>query len=436
MKRILLLLTLILAALPALAADFQKADSEIERVMKAGGIPGAAIVVVKDGAVVHEKAFGVASSETGVPVTNATLFRLGSTTKMFVALAALALVDSGRLRLDAPIGAVVPGLDPALQKVTLEQLLTHTAGLSDEAPMSGPRDESALHARVAGWKADRFLGEPGAIFSYANPGYVLIGDAIAQITGKPFGTAMESLVLDPMGMRDSTFSPLVAMTHPLALGHDAAGVIRPFAEDASNYPPGSLFTSADDLGRFFAALPAAVFDRLAQPRVAIPAQGRSYGYGLMVDDRRGVRLVLHTGARSGYGSTFMFLPSAHVAVAVLANKSGATLSSAAFEAIGEYATIGELPTVPHGAVAGYEQEIASLAGTYGNGKALPSVTLVVEGDHLALVVGGRTLPAVSIGPDRFHVEGGAQLETFVIVRDSKGAPLYLCAETWALRKWS
>jgi CubicO group peptidase (beta-lactamase class C family) len=378
----------------------------------------------------------VASSETNAAVTNTTLFRLGSTTKMFVALAALGLVDAGKLRLDAPIGAVVPGLDPALQKLTLEQLLTHTAGLADEAPMSGPRDESALHVRVTGWKDDRLLGPPGAVFSYANPGYVLVGDAIAQITGKPFSAAMESLVLGPMGMRDSTFSPLVALTHPLALGHDGTGVIRPFAEDASNYPPGSLFTNADDLGRFFAALPAAAFDRLAQPRVAIPAQDRSYGYGLMIDERRGVRLVLHTGARAGYGSTFMFLPTAHVAVAVLANKTGATLSSAAFEAIGEYATIGELPEARHDGAAPSEHEIASLAGTYTNGRALPSVTLVVEGDHLAVAAGGRTLPAVSIGPDRFHVEGGAQLETFTIVRDSKGAPLYLCAETWALRKRS
>jgi CubicO group peptidase (beta-lactamase class C family) len=413
---------------------FDTLDQRVERLMKVSGVPGAAIVIVKDGAVVHTRAFGVTSVETGVPVTPNTLFRLGSTTKMFVALATLKLVDAGKLRLDERVGEVLSDVAPAVQRVTIEQLLTHTAGLADDAPMTGPAEESALHARVKGWDASAFIADPGEIFSYANPGYVLLGDVIAHVTGEPFSAAMQTLVLKPMGLRDSTFRPFEAFTRPVALGHDSAGVIRPLAEHAGNYPPGSLFTSADDLGRFLTALPAQTLERLAKPRAAILAQGRDYGYGLITDRRRGPRLILHTGGRSGYGSTILIAPDQRVAVAVVANLTSATLSGAAFAALEPYVTVTEPKpaTAPVPMPAGLA---AALAGTYSNG-SLPAVVLAEENGVVVLRASGKSLPAVLVGADRFYVVGGGALETFVIVRDAQGAPRFLCAENWALRKRS
>ena len=413
------------------SSSFDALDARIDRNMKAGAIPGAAVVVVKDGAVVHTRAFGVTSVETAVPVTTRTLFRLGSTTKMFVALAILQLADAGKLRIEQPVGELVPDLAPAVQRVTIAQLLTHTAGLVDDAPMTGPLDESALHARVSGWGDSAFLATPGEVFSYANPGYVLLGDVIAQVTKQPFSAAMQTLVLGPMGMRDSTFRPLEAMTRPVALGHDASGVIRPFAEHAGNYPPGSLFTTIEDLGRFLTTLSPAMLERLAAPRVAIPAQGRSYGYGLIDDRRRGPRLVLHTGARTGYGSTILIAPEQRVAVAVISSRTGAVMSDAAFAGIEPFVTVTEV-TPSRTPVPIAPEAVAEIAGTYVNGPL--TVTLADEGGRLVLRLAARTLPVVPVGVDRFHVPDGAQLEQFVIVRDAQGAPKFLCAETWALRR--
>jgi CubicO group peptidase (beta-lactamase class C family) len=246
---------------------------------------------------------------------------------------------------------------------------------------------------------------------------------------------MQSLVLDPMGMRDSTFRPLVAFTHPVALGHDGKGVLRPLAEHAGNYPPGSLFTSAEDLGRFFAALTPQMLERLTAKRVLIPAQNRSYGYGLIADDRHGPSILLHPGGRSGYGSTFMFLPGQRVAIAVLANRTSATMSSAAFEAVEQFAKLEEVKTADP-EVALKPGEIAALIGTYVNGKGLPSIELAQEREKLIARFAGKSLAVTYTGSDRFHVDGGAQLETFVIVRDKNGSPRYLCAETWAFRKRS
>lgn len=432
--RIVSALLLALAAQAAASGGFSQLDTRIEQMMKASGVPGAAITVVKDGVVLHSRGFGVTSVEANTPVTSKTLFRLGSTTKMFVALAVLKLADEGKLRLDQPVGELVPGLSAPVGRVTIEQLLTHRAGLAEDAPMNGPLDESALHARVTGWDESAFFATPGEIFSYANPGYVLLGDVIAHVTKQPFSAAMQTLVLKPAGMEDSTFRPLEAFTRPVALGHDAGGVVRPFAEHAGNYPPGSLFTSAEELGRVLSTLSPATLERLAQPRAAIVAQGRDYGYGVVIDRRRGPRLILHTGGRTGYGSIIMIAPAERVAVAVLASRTGATLSGAAFAALEPYVPLADIPT-PSTPVPLSREQAGALAGTYVNGP-LTAVVMVNEAGALAVRIGGKELPVVAVGEDRFYVKGGGQLETFVIVRDAQRAPRFLCAETWALRKRS
>jgi len=174
-----------------------------------------------------------------------------------------------------------------------------------------------------------------------------------------------------------------------------------------------------------------MLERLAAPRVAIPAQGRSYGYGLIDDRRRGPRLVLHTGARTGYGSTILIAPEQRVAVAVISSRTGAVMSDAAFAGIEPFVTVTEV-TPSRTPVPIAPEAVAEIAGTYVNGPL--TVTLADEGGRLVLRLAARTLPVVPVGVDRFHVPDGAQLEQFVIVRDAQGAPKFLCAETWALRR--
>jgi len=425
----------LIAAL-VLCLDLGSVDRAIEAHLQSKNVPGAAIVVVQGEKVVYAHGYGAANAETKTPVTPETLFRLGSTTKLFVAAAALRLVDAGKLRLDQPIGEVVRDLSPPLRILTLEQLLTHTAGLRDDAPMQGPLDESALHARVRAFGEEAFFTTPGEIMSYANPGYVVAGDVIATAAGKAFSDAIDELVLRPSGMTHSTFRPLVAMTYPLAIGHDGKGVVRPFAEHAGNYPPGSLFTSADDLGRFFVTLlnrDAALLARMSTPRVRVAPQDRHYGYGLLVQEYRGTRLAVHTGARSGYGSIVMILPKERVAVAIIANRSGAILSGVAFDVIDQFVS-GPASSPPSDQVLPIaENEISQLAGTYINSEAI-RVELAEENGTMVAKFAGQTLPVTKIGPDRYRPAPGTQLESFVIVRDQTGAPRYLASAVWALRR--
>lgn len=118
--------------------DFGALERSIADEMKAQNVPGVQVAVISGDRVVWQKGFGVANAETREPVTTDTLFRLGSTTKMFVAAAAIALVEQGKLDLHKPVGEYAKGLHPQIARLTLRQLLSHTAGLKDEAPMTGP----------------------------------------------------------------------------------------------------------------------------------------------------------------------------------------------------------------------------------------------------------------------------------------------------------
>lgn len=412
-----LLLTLTLSA-----RDWTSIETALREEMTRQNIPGAAMVIVEKGRLVVVKGFGVRSVEDPVPVNEKTLFRLGSTAKVFTALAAVELAAAGRLDLHAPVGE-----HPIFGGVTMHQLLTHTAGLADEAPQDGSHDESALARNVSSYGADLALAPAGKLFSYANPGYVMAGHVVERIAAKPFAEAVSELVFRPYGMTASTYRPFEAMLHPLALPHDAAGkLIRPFPDHAGAWPPGSMFSNAEDLGRFLSRGLAA---RLVQEKVTVEATGQQYGYGVIVEDGR----VYHTGARLGYGSRFEFFPEAEVAVFFAGNRTGALFSrtAAVLRALLQKGEGGQAPA--DSAAAWKDDEARGLAGVYENRGPIRAELLLVEG-RLHVKAGARQIAVEKTVDDWYRARGAAQLERFRILRDSAGRPEYLCAEVWCMKK--
>ena len=302
--------------------------------LAATNTPGAAIGIVLDNKLVWAFGVGIANVETGEPVKPEMLFRLGSTTKMMTATAVAILAASGRVRFSDPVGKHVSGLDPAIAALTINQLLSHTSGLKDDAVMNGRHDDAALRDEIRLWKADWLFTTPGAIYSYSNPGYWLAGLVAETVTGKPYADAMEELVFRPVGMTSTTLRPTMAMTRPLAQGHDLVdrkvAVLRPAPDNTANWPAGSVFSNLEDLSKLTMALmnarvPQAVVTALTTPHADIPGSKAKYGYGLDVEDRRGVKYWSHGGSRSGYGSFIGMLPERHAAVIVLTNRTGQDL---------------------------------------------------------------------------------------------------------------
>lgn len=325
------------------AFDYAELDRIIETEMKANRTPGASVAVVLGDKIVYVKGFGTTSAEETNQVTSDTLFRMGSTTKMFTAAALVTLAEQGKVKLDAPIGNYIKNLPPRIAALTAHQFLSQSSGLRDFAALATTDDDKGLKENILAWKEDVFFTEPSKIYSYSSPNYWLAGFLTEELTGKFYSDALAEIIFKPLGMTRSTVRPLMAMTYPLALGHNVenekAVVVRPIANNVAKYPGGSIYSSANDLSRFAVAflnggkidgkqmLAPLVVQELSKPQFFLPGAGEKsfYSYGLVGFETNGVNVLSHGGVSSGYGSTIEFVPESKYAIIVLANRNGETL---------------------------------------------------------------------------------------------------------------
>ena len=387
------------------AADLGELEKVVLDELRETKTPGAAIAIVNGGRVVYAKGFGVRDVETNTPVTPDTLFRLGSTTKMFTGAAAVVLAEQGKIKLDAPVGDYAKGLPPKLSRVTAHQLLSNAAGVADFSPPSVSHDDAALAAMVRGWKDDALFGEPGKVYSYSSPGFWLTGYVIEEAGGKPYADMMEELLFKPLGMARTTFRPHMAMTYPLALGHNTqdgkAAIIRPAFNNVAMWPAGSIFSSAGELSRWAIALmnngrleekqvlPPTLLAKLAGEHTAMPGEPSvHYGYGLLNFKDRGARLVMHGGFSRGYGSMIQMVPERGFAVIAVANRSGETLRRTTEKAKDLFLKLAPQAAQPRQAQPLAEGDAAKFVGRYVNGPQVWEV-LAKEGRLFLKDAGGE-----------------------------------------------
>jgi CubicO group peptidase (beta-lactamase class C family) len=323
--------------------NIEQLERCVADVMRTSSIPGLALAIVSDQAVIYAQGFGVTSLEDGgLPVTPQTLFRIGSTTKPMTGTAAMRLVEQGQLDLDVPIKSYIDWFamrDPgAADRVTLRMLLSHTSGLPTDWEFQGQHDPSGLAAHVR-HDIPRYplVAPPGAQFEYSNVGTNLAGYLIELVSGTSFAQAMRELVFDPLEMSRTTFDPTVAMTYPLAQGHvaDHAGTLRVFhqyADHTAHYPAGFAISTVLDMANFaMMHLNSGRFrDRqilhpesvslMQMAHSAFPKpEGEGYGFAFMIERYKGARLVGHSGSIPYFHSRFYMAPDAGVAVIAVAN---------------------------------------------------------------------------------------------------------------------
>ncbi|MFE9694841.1 serine hydrolase domain-containing protein [Micromonospora sp. NPDC005806] len=305
-------------------------------------IPGVVVGVWVDGQEYHA-GHGVTNVEHPLPVDGHTLFQLGSVTKTYTATALLRLVADGRVDLDAPVRRYVPELvladERAAAEVTVLNLLNHTAGLGWGVIVDTGEGDDALAGYVARMHELEQAAPLGTRASYSQAGYNLAGRVLEKVTGLTYERAVESLVLTPVGLAESFFSPNDVMTRRFAVGHnlDENGrltVARPWKGTRGNNPGGGLVSSvADQLrwARFHlgdgggeagaGVLPAELLRRMQKPTVALRAStlGDALGVGWFLRDIDGVRAVGHGGSANGQFAELLLVPERNFAVIALAN---------------------------------------------------------------------------------------------------------------------
>lgn len=381
-------MTTIATADPARLLDEDRWQRRLDELLAGVRAPGAVFALMLGGEQVV-CASGVASLDTGAPMTTDTVFPIASTTKVYTATLAMQLVDEGLLDLDAPIRTYMPDFrvaDPEVsERVTVRHLLSHTSGIDGDKEDSFGRGDDALERYVDSCAT---LGQAvplGATFSYCNSGLNIVGRLVEVLRETTWNRAIRERILEPIGAERSGTLPEDVIWFPLAAPHQTGDDKRPHVAhvwelDRSMGPCGGVLTSVEDLLRFvrmhldggaveggrvlWAESAAAMLE--AQVEVPDPSYGATHwGLGWELLHQPGAPLLCgHGGDLFGHHTRLTICPEARCAVALLVNGDGADrISDPMFrEALAEIGV--GLPEAPAPPPTPPAVDLARFAGTY------------------------------------------------------------------------
>lgn len=328
-------------------------EARLARMAEEDGFQGQVMVDV-GGRTVFARAVGLADRTTQRPYRIDTQGEIGSISKSFTAAAVLKLKDEGKLKLDDPISAYLPGVPADKAAITLRQLLTHTAGLPDYVPgplgQPGPSRDDApitreeMERRVL---AAPLAFAPGSRWAYSNAGYGLAAAIVERVSGRPFTDFLADEVIAPAGLKHSGFRP----------AYDAAGSDR--ARDGGTIADLSWGQGGPQWGllgaggvvsvpaemiawrRAFMAgrivSPASVLDATTGGALEGDGGGRRYGLGVgLIDDPTYGRIIMHNGGDPWFTSDLRLFADHDMTIYVHTNsrmsatEAASILTAAAF----------------------------------------------------------------------------------------------------------
>jgi CubicO group peptidase (beta-lactamase class C family) len=318
--------------------------AEIARDVEEDNVGGMTVAVVLGNEVVSAKAFGWADKEKKIPADIETIYRIGSISKSFTAVALVQLAEKGVLDLDDPVEKYLPeikNLDGYTRypPITFRQLASHTAGLIREPKLenaaSGPIDqwENKILASIP---TTSYSSPPGEKYQYSNIGFGILGLAISRAAQKPFMELLHELIFAPLKMKHSAFIPTSEMKKHLAGGYanradgsiDADLPAREHAGRGYKVPNGGIYTTVGDLARFIAsqtgASPVQILSEKSLEeiqRIQTPeSEAQGYGLGFFVEiGEDGIKTVGHGGSVAGYNVYHAFAPEFQIGVILFRN---------------------------------------------------------------------------------------------------------------------
>lgn len=311
----------------------------IEFQMAASQQPGCMLAIAHRGKLVLERAFGHANLATGETLTPRHRFRIASHSKSFTAAGIMKLRERGKLKLDDNAGQFVEGLHPAVERVTIAQLLSHTAGLIRDGDDAGQFLDRRPYYNARELRADLRkppVIEPNSRFKYSNHGYGLLGLIIEAITAEPYGTWIKREIIDAVGLKETTPDPPLPRGTPFARGHSGRITLGRRVVIPGDNPTHALcaaagfVSTAADVARYFAQLaPNAKTSVLskASRREMTRRQWRNpntglelyYGLGTISGATGAWEWFGHSGGFQGYISRTCNYPAQELTVSVLTN---------------------------------------------------------------------------------------------------------------------
>ena len=312
-----------------LTTEFDKILSEQFKSNETGG---AALVAV-NGQIIYKKAFGMADLELNVPMQPDMIFRIGSITKQFTAVAVLQLMEQGKLSLQDDITKFLPDYPTNGYKITIEHLLTHTSGIQSYTGMKDFVEVMGKDMKpeemINRFKNQPMEFAPGTKWNYDNSGYFLLGYIIEKITGKTYPQYLEEVFFKPLGMTHSYYGNDKKIIKNRASAYDkddSIGFVN--AQHLSMtlpYAAGSIQSTVEDLFLWHQAVHSyklvkkETIEKAFTSYKLTSGKDTHYGYGWFLGNVQGSPTIEHGGGINGFLTNGIYLPNEDVFVAVFSN---------------------------------------------------------------------------------------------------------------------
>jgi CubicO group peptidase (beta-lactamase class C family) len=427
----------------------ESAGRSIEERMRYHRVPGVSVAVINDGRIEWARGWGEAEAGSGIRVDTATLFQAASISKPVAAVAALRMVQDGRLALDEDVNGrlrswqVPASPSTAAEKVTLRRLLSHSAGTTVHGfpgYAAGAPVPSAVQVlegeEPANTRPVRVDTLPGSLWRYSGGGYTIAQLLMTDVAGRPFAELMREQVLQPAGMRHSTYAqPLPAeRAGRAATAHRADGT--PLPGKHHTYPEqaaAGLWTTPSDLARLAIEVQRAYkgeTGRILTPETArqmLSVQSGSYGLGFSLNGEGDSLRFEHGGSNQGFRAYFLAQAGTGKGVVVMTNgENGGELGMEILRAVAREYGLPGFAARERDAVRLDAAALAAYAGGYasvpdGNDPPVP-VEVEADGDVLRITVarvGWNRRPLRASAPDTFFfLDNPGEI---VFTRDASGA---------------
>lgn len=363
------------------AVDGAAIQARIDEILNRWPAVGLAVGVVRNGQLESFHGHGLADIETHAPVTEDTVFRIGSVAKTFTAIAVMQLWERGLIDLDTPANDYLRGYrlvptDPSFGPATIRHLLTHTAGIPDVVHIAdllhpgwgafGMRP--AAHSVELGARLPslaeyyrgslRIVAEPGTVFAYTGHGFATLGQIVEDVSGTPLEVYLRRNIFEPLGMTNTDLERTGRIEAHLARGYDLrrGGASAVIDREWVGRAAGGIYSSTRDMARYAAALLgegsnehgtilhsptlAAMFDPHFRPDPRLPGMGLGF-FRSSVGQHR---LVEHDGRLPGFNTTLIVAPDDGLGLVVSSNgtRGGYAWMPIEFERL-----IGDLLSAPH-----------------------------------------------------------------------------------------
>lgn len=316
------------AKIDALFKDFDRPD-----------IPGAVVMVIREGKVIYEKGYGLSNIEQKTPCTTSTNFRLASVSKQFTAASILILVERKKLSLDDRITKFFPEFPAYGIEITVHHLLSHRSGLidyEDVIPVGTTIQLSDRNALNLVRQQNKTYFPPGSDFRYSNTGYALLSLIVESVSGNTYADFLKRNIFSPLQMTNTiAYEAGISKVQNRAYG---------YAQENNQFVPsdqsltsavlgdGGIYTSVNDLFKWDQAL---YTDKILNQKMLKEAltvsspttdiENSGYGFGWYITQHRDTDLFFHRGNTCGFTNLIERYPQKNFTVIILTNRRDAEI---------------------------------------------------------------------------------------------------------------